>query len=160
MNKNVRSIFRRILIVVGVVLLVSIFAIFVISSVRYGPTGLIYKVIPCNFLLEKEKEADLGEEFTLRKCETAHIRNTDVSLKVTGFIYSPCPSGVVCIWSGQAVNYEFKVGDKSFVNSYDKTPYDVVMRKSDYKTYATFVVDGAEGTCNKAIHYSRGAQDG
>lgn len=93
----------------------------------------------------------LGQEFTLKKGETARVKGLNVFLKVKDFIYSPCPISVQCIWSGLAVAYELTVDGKVFGSSLDsppyEAPYDVFVKKSDYKTYATFVIDKPEARC-------------
>lgn len=94
---------------------------------------------------DKEKLVNLGEEFTLKKGEAAKIRGLNVTLTVTGFIYSPCPEGSQCFWSGLAVEYELSVNGNiyksSFGNLPSEAPYRVFIKDSDYKTYATLVID-------------------
>lgn len=87
----------------------------------------------------------LGEEFILKKGETARIKDLNVFLKVKDFINSPCPKGSQCIWSGLAVVYELTVDGKVYISSFDnplrEAPYDVLIKKTDYKTYAVFIVN-------------------
>lgn len=89
----------------------------------------------------------LGQEFTLKKGETAHVQGLNVFLKVKEFINSPCPKGAQCVWSGLAVVYELRVDGKKYVSSPGNpphaSPYDVLVKGSDYKTYATFVIINA-----------------
>lgn len=108
------------------------------------------------------KLVSLGKKFTLKKGETARVKGLNVFLKVKDFIYSPCPKGVYCIWSGLAVVYELTVDGKIYSNSSDdspiyKAPYDVDVKKTDYKTYATFVINKPEIRC---INSSSISQDG
>jgi len=90
----------------------------------------------------------LGEEFTLKKGETARVKDLNVFLKVKDFIYSPCPRGAQCLWSGLAVVYELTVDGIVYGSSLDNpprdAPYDVLVKKTDYKTYATFVINKPE----------------
>lgn len=94
---------------------------------------------------------NLGEEFTLVKDQSAIIKELNVSLKIKDFIYSPCPKGLQCVWSGLAVFYELTVDGKIYGASrgdlLSGTPYDVFVKDTDYKTYATFVIDKPENRC-------------
>lgn len=93
----------------------------------------------------QSRTVNLGEEFTLKKDESAHLKNTDVYLTLTSFVNSPCPPGAVCVWSGQAVNYELRVGSKiyegSTINPISEFSYSVLLRGSDYQTFAVFVIE-------------------
>ena len=93
----------------------------------------------------------LGQEFTLKKGETARVKGLNVFLKVKDFIYSPCPKGSQCIWSGLAVVYEISVDGKvynaSMGNPPPEVPYDVFVKNTDYKTYATFVINTPQVSC-------------
>lgn len=100
----------------------------------------------------------LGEEFTLKKGETAQVNGLSAFLKVNDFIYSPCPKGLQCIWSGLDVIYDLTVDGKVYGshrsdldNPPHKTlyeaPYDVLVKGSDYKTYATFAINKPEVSC-------------
>jgi len=112
------------------------------------------------------KIVSLGEEFTLKKGETARVEDLNVFLKVKDFIYSPCPKEVQCIWSGLAVVFELTVDGKVYGSLFDnsphnvplhKSPYDVLVEKTDYKTYATFVINKSEASCTSRSGIS---QDG
>ena len=87
----------------------------------------------------------------MKKSETARVKGLNVFLKVKDFIYSPCPKGAQCIWSGLAVVYELSVNGKTYDapsgNLPPKVPYDVVVKKTDHKTYATFVISKPEVSC-------------
>ena len=85
-----------------------------------------------------------GDSVTLGQGETADYVG-DVSVTVTDFIYSPCPDGAQCIWSGLAVIYELRVGDTVYSSSAtgsapQDAPYAVEVLDSDYQTYATLTV--------------------
>ena len=103
----------------------------------------------------------LGEEFTLKKGETASILEMNVLLKVTDFIYSPCPEGAQCVWSGLGVAYELTIDGETYNSSTGNTPreapLDVLIVNSDYKTFATFIIDKPEARCVKLTGIS---QDG
>ena len=86
-----------------------------------------------------------GEKFTLKKNENAQLKDTDVVLTVTGFVYSPCPKDAQCIWSGLAVNQELTVNGKK-VKPYD-THHNVNLIDSDYKQYATYTITNADDEC-------------
>ena len=93
----------------------------------------------------------LAQEFTLKKGETAQVKGLNVFLKIKDFIYSPCPKGSQCIWSGLAVVYELTVDGKvynaSMGNLPPETPYNVLVKDTDYKTYATFVINTPQISC-------------
>ena len=100
---------------------------------------------------ETEISVGLGEEFTLMKGQYAIVRGLDVSLRIEDFIYSPCPEGSQCVWSGLAVVYELNVDGRIYGaqkgNLPSEAPYDVSVEDSDYKTYATFIIDKPETGC-------------
>lgn len=87
----------------------------------------------------KVTEVNLGEEVTLRKNETLIIKGEEIYLTIKSFTNSPTPAGTQGIWSGLSVNYELKIGNKVYANSYE-TPYDVILSGTDYKTYAKVMV--------------------
>lgn len=82
----------------------------------------------------------LAENFRIEKGETAKLDGANVSLKITGFINSPCPEGTQCIWSGLMVQYELSVDGKAYGNannlSMTDAPYEVSVVDSNYETYA------------------------
>jgi hypothetical protein len=84
--------------------------------------------------------AGLGEEFTLLKGQRAALRGTDAQIRLTGFINSPCPKGVRCIWSGQKALLELTVAGAT-VPLNGSAPYRVAVLGSDYKTRAALRVD-------------------
>lgn len=88
------------------------------------------------------KNVSLGEEFRLKKGEAAKLKDRNVTLKITEFIYSPCPANAECVWSGLAVKYELTVDGINYSKD-TKTSYDVVETESDYKTYANFIIKHA-----------------
>ena len=82
---------------------------------------------------------ELGKAFRLKKGEIAAIPGGRATLRIAKFINSPCPKGVYCIWSGQAVITELTV-DGKIVPSKD-SPYDITVKNSDYKSFALLIVD-------------------
>ena len=77
----------------------------------------------------------LGKDFTLRKGQEAREKDGTASVKVTGFVDSPCPKGVRCIWSGQSVLLSYAVSGATVAPA--SFPYEVKVVKSDYKKKAT-----------------------
>jgi len=77
----------------------------------------------------------LGKPFVLRKLQRASLKGTDASVRITGFINSPCPKGARCVWSGQAVHLELTVAG-STVALDASAAYSVEVLSSDYKTRA------------------------
>jgi hypothetical protein len=86
-----------------------------------------------------------GESFTLKKGESAQLKNTDVVLKVISFVNSPCPKNAQCIWSGLAVNHELTIAGKPY-KDYD-SHYNVNLIGSDYTSYATYTITNADDQC-------------
>lgn len=85
-----------------------------------------------------------GEYVALGAGEAAEYVG-DVSIVVTGFVYSPCPPDVQCVWSGLAVLYELRVGDQVYASNQtgappEGAPYGVMIQDTDYQTYATLTV--------------------
>jgi len=98
---------------------------------------------------------DFNKAFILRKGEIAFVRNTDVSLKITGFVYAPCPKGMQCVWSGLGVDYELTVNGQVYVHpgTAQNAPYYVWIKQSDYKTYAKFLIKKKDESGNlEQIH--------
>ena len=95
------------------------------------------------------REVSAGEEFTLKQGESVKLKDVDLTLTVTGFENSPCPEGSQCIWSGLAVNYDLTVGGFKYSSAGSTTdsepipadlPLEVLVKESDYKTYATMTM--------------------
>lgn len=80
----------------------------------------------------------LNEEVVLKKGESALITDENIKITITGFINSPCPKGVECIWEGLAVLYDVYVDDKKL--DVNESKYMIEIIKSDYKTYAKLMV--------------------
>ncbi len=92
---------------------------------------------------------DFGQDFILKKGQTARIKGQDISLVIKNFINSPCPKGAQCIWSGLAVVYELRINGKVYdADAHGgpppMAPYDVIVKESDYKTYAKFLIGRRE----------------
>jgi len=136
---------RKVLFVVAIVAILTLFL--------YGCVKESSPKIPGSNSEKEVKIVNFGEEFTLFKGESAQINELNVSLKLNDFIYSPCPKGVMCVWSGLAVVYELNVNGTIYVapESYlpQETPYNVFINNTDYKTFATFVIDKPENSCTK-----------
>lgn len=90
---------------------------------------------------------ELGKEFRLTKADVASIEGGRATLRIVKFIYSPCPKGARCVWSGLAVITELSVDGKVVPDSAKDRPYDVTVKDSDYKTWAVLVVDKPEAAC-------------
>ena len=110
--------------------------------------GIVSIVCIVGYLKLSRPTVSLGEGFVLIRGGVAHIKGLDVSLEVKDFINAPCPKGSQCIWNGQGVVYELTVDGKiygSSVNPPYEAPYEVLIKKTDYTTYAIFVINKAEG---------------
>lgn len=108
-------------------------AVFLFSIIAAGASSAV-KTIP----------VELGKEFRLKKGEVAAIAGGRAFLRIVKFINSPCPKGAYCIWSGQAVITELTVDGKVVPPGAKDSPYDVAVKKSDYRTYAVLVVSAAK----------------
>lgn len=91
------------------------------------------------------RRTTLDEATALKQGEVAFAYGPNTYLKVKSFINSPCPQGANCIWSGLGVNSELYVDGKitTSVAGYAKSetnPYEIILKDSDYKTYATFII--------------------
>ena len=135
--------FINIAIITGIVVIIGIAGYFIL---RQQTT-----TIPITNLDSNMITVSLGQEFTLKRGETARVNNLNVFLKVKDFIHSPCPKGSQCIWSGLAVVYELIVDGKIYNapmgNLPSETPYNVLIKNTDYKTYATFIIEKLEISC-------------
>lgn len=84
----------------------------------------------------------LGEEFTLHENQSAIIEPDGLEVRITDFIYSPCPQGAVCVWSGLGVGMEYELGTqvKTGMNLAQAFGYRTEIIETDYKTYAKLKV--------------------
>lgn len=92
----------------------------------------------------KKIPVELGKEFHLKKGELAMLEDGRATLRVVKFINSPCPKGARCIWSGLKVVLELRVGGKAMAPEAAESPYDALVKDSDYRTYAALVVTKRE----------------
>lgn len=101
----------------------------------------------------------LGEEFRIKLGEQVIIADSyGATFKLTGFYNHPCPPNALCLWSGLDVFYEIqtptiKNPDGSIqqqgrlyvknqpLQHIDNAPFSVIVRDSDYTTYATIVLE-------------------
>lgn len=97
----------------------------------------------------KAVPAELGKEFRLKKGEVAAIAGTKATLRIVKFINSPCPKGAYCVWSGQAVYTELTVDGKVFDLKSTNWPYEVLVKDSDYTSWALLLVDEPEAACHR-----------
>lgn len=135
--------FANIVIIIGIIIIAGIAGYFILNKQSLPPTPT---PTPAGTLT-----VSLGEEFTLKKGGTARVKDLNVFLKLKDFIYSPCPKGVQCVWSGLAVIYELSVDEKVYDaplgNLPPKAPYEVLVKNTDFKTYANFVIKKPETSC-------------
>lgn len=111
------------------------------------PLLLLLSVLLSASVHAKPLTVELGKEFRLRKGEVAAIAGTRATVRIVKFINSPCPKGAQCVWSGLAVITELSV-DGKVVDPKD-SPYDVLVKDSDYTTWASLVVDEPEAACRR-----------
>lgn len=84
----------------------------------------------------------LGEEFILHENQSAIIEPDGLEVRVTNLIYSPCPPGAECIWSGLGVVLEYRLNGQTEqgVNLMKAFGYKTEIVDTDYKTYAKLKV--------------------
>lgn len=104
------------------------------------PLLLLLSSLLASSAFAKAIPVELGKEFRLRKGEVAAIAGTKATLRIVRFINSPCPEGARCVWSGQAVITELSVDGKVVPENAKTRPYDVLVKDSDYRTWALLVV--------------------
>ena len=100
--------------------------------------GLLFGALGAAAAPPKAIAVELGKEFTLLKGQRANLKDADASIRITGFINSPCPKGARCIWSGQMVKLELTVAG-STVALDGSAPFEVKVVSSDYKTRAALL---------------------
>ncbi|MCR4295143.1 MAG: hypothetical protein NUW21_06385 [Elusimicrobia bacterium] len=113
------------------------------------PKLLLLSALLAGTAFAKPVPVELGKEFRLRKGEVAAITGTTATLRIVRFINSPCPKGAHCVWSGLAVITELTVDGKVVDPKAKDSPYDVLVKESDYKTYAVLLVDEPEAACSR-----------
>lgn len=93
------------------------------------------------------KSINFNEEITLRKGETVKLNGKEAYLTIKDFTYSPAPEGAQAIWSGLGITYKLKINDKTYTSNimgffeeYDSIPYDIILKDSDYKTFAKIMI--------------------
>ena len=114
------------------------------------PAVLLLACMSCAVEASAAKKAvsvALGQEFRLEKGGVARIARSRDSIRITGFVNSPCPKGAMCVWSGLAVLTELTVNGKVLPQGSKDSPYDVTVNDSDYRSYALLVVDRPERVC-------------
>ena len=83
-------------------------------------------------------QVNLDEEFTLHKNQSATLTHEDLTITITDFVYSPCPKGAECFWSGLGVvlEYDHNGEVQKGTNLSQAFGYQTTIVDSDYKTYA------------------------
>ena len=84
----------------------------------------------------------LNEVFVLHKNQAAIVKEEDLQITIRDFMYAPCPEGVVCIWSGLGIVFEYRHKNeiKKGVNLTNAFGYEIDILETDYQTYATLKV--------------------
>lgn len=113
------------------------------------PKLLLLSALLAGTAFAKTMPVELGKEFRLKKGEVAAIAGTKATLRILRFINSPCPKGAHCVWSGLAVITELTVDGKVVPENAKTRPYDVLVKDSDYTTWAALIVDEPEAACRR-----------
>ena len=136
-----------------ILLIVLIIAVGFLIWRTYGSKAI---VIPNPIPSPQMRTVTLGQEFTIQQGEQVVIAGTDgAKFKLTGFYNHPCPPNAQCIWSGLDVFYEIEIPEiitsdvhqeaKTYIKDQpmqhiNNAPFSVILRDSDYTTYATIVL--------------------
>lgn len=107
------------------------------------PKLLLLSALLAGTAFAKTVPVELGKEFRLRKGEVAAIAGSAATLRIVRFINSPCPKYARCVWSGMAVITELTVDGKVVDLRAKDAPYAVLVKDSDYRTYAALIVRAA-----------------
>jgi|SRR6185503_15089512 len=88
--------------------------------------------------------ASLGHEFILKKSEVAKLSDANgLEIEIIQFFNSPCPADVQCFWSGVGVSFEMRLNGQvqKGMDALEAFGFHAVVVKTDYETYATFLVE-------------------
>ena len=88
----------------------------------------------------------LGTKFVLHENQSAIIKNEGLEIKVLKFYNSPCPSGVLCGWSGIGIGLEYKYKNevKKGINLVKAFGYKTDIIDTDHETYIKLRVNKIE----------------
>ncbi len=80
----------------------------------------------------------LGQEFEIKKGQTAGIAGTGLELNILRFFNQPCPPGAKCVWSGIGIEFEYRYDGQSKrgINLVRAFGYRTDVLRSDYESYA------------------------
>ncbi|MFC1787736.1 hypothetical protein ACFLZY_00770 [Patescibacteria group bacterium] len=96
------------------------------------------------FSFNKIQFVKFGQEFTVKAGELVVVPQAGLSFRIKEFIYSPCPPGFQCAWSGLAVYYDFRHNGSPVSES---DPYDYVELDTDYQTFAKVLIHRTDDDC-------------
>lgn len=116
---------KSIFIISGAVLIVAITIFFLLPEITINKTSLVN--------LNSSVKISLGQ--------TVNLKTDNVSAEIINFINDPCPEGVTCFWSGQAVEYSLTANGQKYAtgsvsDGATGSGYKIETESSDYKTYA------------------------
>ena len=90
-------------------------------------------------LYEQDRiNVNLNEKFLLVENQTASIESENLQLLLTKIIYSPCPKGAMCIWSGLGAEIE--------VSTYDQINTTMLSIEGSSTIFSKFKIDLMEVT--------------
>jgi hypothetical protein len=103
------------------------------------PTNPIPVPTPTNNVVS----ASLGQQFTLKKGQTATIAGTGLEIEITNFINSPCPKGAQCFWSGLGVEFTYRLNgqEQKGMNLAEAFGFHTTIVNTDYEKSATLTVE-------------------
>lgn len=100
-----------VIIIVTILVIIAVLWLVLWQSVR--PINQNTNQANSNQTVEGTINFELDKEFWMKKDQTGRLRAEDLGIKLTGITYSPCPEGVMCVWSGLGANIEVNKGTES-----------------------------------------------
>lgn len=97
-------------------------------------------VLVSGCIINGQKEVDVGlnEAFKLEENQAAVLKDENIRIKLTEIIYSPCPEGVKCIWSGLGVKLMVFTGEGN------DTPEVFLLEMGDEKSIFGLTIQNIE----------------
>lgn len=129
--------------------------IFLLGIILVFITTSVFFLLKSNNLQNQDKSnisdkviyISLGEEFKLKKEQVAILGDNLLEIRILDFIYSPCPEGAQCIWSGLGIIFEFTNANGEKITQMTSTflinntfGFKIEVKDSDYNTYAILKV--------------------
>src|SRR3989344_8948600 len=102
---------------------------------------------------QSESLVSLGEEFALEEGQSITIKDTGLQVRILEFSNDDCEPDMVCIWSGQGINFEYTYNGETQtgVNLVQAFGHKTSVVDTDYATFALLMIrlvpDSAADNC-------------